>query len=578
MAGEWLFSQHFHGEGSLDAEIYLGRHLRQSPFRFAESEIRELLALRALVPGFISDCVAGTDWGHYGIIGFSSMFEQNFASLSLARALKKHDPHLKVVFGGANWEAGMGEALFRSFSFVDFAAIGEADKSFPRLLHALETNDDLRSVNGILHRTADGEVIHNAAPELVQNLDETSVPDFTDYFAQLGQSPLRATIDPWLQLETSRGCWWGQKHHCTFCGLNGGTMAFRRKSPERAFDEIVCLTERWKVPQVAFVDNILDHGYFTTLIPRLSRVNKNLHMFYETKSNLKKTQIRLLASAGIREVQPGIESLSTPVLKMMRKGVSALQNVAYLKYCQQFKIRAAWNILYGFPGESPAEYRNILELMERIVHLVPPMSICPIRLDRFSPNHNQAQELGFVNVRPLSTYQYLYDSASISLDEVCYFFDFDYATQVNPDQYVTRLILFWARWRDMVSRGAAGSLFYTVASDRSATLFDSRFNRKRDALDLTPLEASLYAFCDEPRSYRQLCEYAQQLSHDSFNLQYMHEFLDVMLDTYFMAREDDTFLSLALFGTASKTSEGVAPYLELPIASANPQTPVRAGA
>jgi magnesium-protoporphyrin IX monomethyl ester (oxidative) cyclase len=60
-----------------------------------------------------------------------------------------------------------------------------------------------------------------------------------------------------LLLETSRGCWWGAKQHCTFCGLNGGAMAFRSKSAERVVEEIRYLRDRYGVESLSVVDNIL---------------------------------------------------------------------------------------------------------------------------------------------------------------------------------------------------------------------------------------------------------------------------------------------------------------------------------
>ena len=52
------------------------------------------------------------------------------------------------------------------------------------------------------------------------------------------QTTVLRRVVPTLLFETSRGCWWGAKSHCTFCGLNGETMAFRSKSPRRALDEL----------------------------------------------------------------------------------------------------------------------------------------------------------------------------------------------------------------------------------------------------------------------------------------------------------------------------------------------------
>ena len=40
-----------------------------------------------------------------------------------------------------------------------------------------------------------------------------------------------------LYLEGSRGCWWGQKHPCSFCGLNGRKNVYRYKSAGRLYEE-----------------------------------------------------------------------------------------------------------------------------------------------------------------------------------------------------------------------------------------------------------------------------------------------------------------------------------------------------
>ena len=45
--------------------------------------------------------------------------------------------------------------------------------------------------------------------------------DYDDFLASL-RSKCPDT-EPELLFETSRGCWWGERLHCTFCGLNGTT-------------------------------------------------------------------------------------------------------------------------------------------------------------------------------------------------------------------------------------------------------------------------------------------------------------------------------------------------------------------
>ena len=109
----------------------------------------------------------------------------------------------------------------------------------------------------------------------------------------------------------------------------------------------------------------------------------DLRICYEIKANLTKEQVRLLAQAGIRDVQPGIESLSTPLLRLMKKGCSRLQNIQLLKWCRELGVRPIWNILWGFPGEDPAEYSEMAAMMPALSHLQPPMSAAKLRLDRF---------------------------------------------------------------------------------------------------------------------------------------------------------------------------------------------------
>lgn len=73
---------------------------------------------------------------------------------------------------------------------------------------------------------------------------EIPTPNYDGFFERLTDSAARDWVEPKLIVEGSRGCWWGEKHHCTFCGLNGSFMEFRGKSPARFEREIMELVER----------------------------------------------------------------------------------------------------------------------------------------------------------------------------------------------------------------------------------------------------------------------------------------------------------------------------------------------
>ena len=192
-----------------------------------------------------------------------------------------------------------------------------------------------------------------------------------------------------------------------FCGLNGSNMAFRSKSANRSLEELDYLTKRYPDKPVSVVDNILDMRYFKDFIPRLTERATPLELFFEVKANLRKEQVRQLRAAGVTMIQPGIESLSDPILKLMKKGVKAIQNIQLLKWCKEIGMRAEWNILWGFPQEPAEEYERMAHMIPLISHFQPPISASPLRLDRFSPNYDTSEQMGFKNVRPYPSYNYI---------------------------------------------------------------------------------------------------------------------------------------------------------------------------
>ena len=132
---------------------------------------------------------------------------------------------------------------------------------------------------------------------LVTNFDQAPPPDYDDYFADLDELDRQGStgLNRILLYEGSRGCWWGEKHHCTFCGLNAQAMDFRAKSPEQVASELEYLSSRYNTSRFRLVDNIIDMKYVDGLFGQLAQQHIDLDVFMETKSNLNKRQIQTLA-------------------------------------------------------------------------------------------------------------------------------------------------------------------------------------------------------------------------------------------------------------------------------------------
>ena len=152
-------------------------------------------------------------------------------------------------------------------------------------------------------------------------------------------------------------------------GFLAGLLSFRAKSPERVLAELSELAQSYGRLDFFFVDYILNRAYFDDLLPRLRDAGYDLRIFCETKANLRREEVRLLHDAGFTAIQAGVESMSTPVLKLMRKGVTALQNLRLLKWCAEYDVRLYWNVLYGIPGEPTEAYEVMAELVPSRAHL-----------------------------------------------------------------------------------------------------------------------------------------------------------------------------------------------------------------
>ena len=534
-AGERTFAHVLFGDYLPSDGIYYSDYLANQP----DAIRQQLQFAKSMAIPFLQHCLNHIPWSGYEIIGFTSLFEQNIPSLSLAYQIKRLYPDKIIVFGGPNFEEIMGLTFHRCFPFIDYVCSGEADMLFPELVKCLHYGHSIEKLPGIVYRK-NGESHYTGDARVPENLDQIPYPDYDDYFQSLWQSKLSGSVTPYLLIETSRGCWWGERAQCTFCSLNGKTIKFRGKSTERVIDEIVYLTSRYKVGFLRAVDNVINPTHFKELLPEIKRRNLNLQLYFEIRANLKKHEIELLSEAGVKIVQAGIENLSTAVLKLMRKGTTALQNIQLLKWCKQYGIQADWNIIYGFPGERPEDYQRQLKLAEILTHLNPPSGFGPLRMDRFSYNFNYAQKIGFINLRPLRSYLYLYPFKNDILLDLVYYFDYDCQTTIDDGGLLRPLEQAVLRWKSRQDQ------LYVQNGQQRTVIYDTRPVAGTAQLELDELQARIYEYCDRARKINATAQWLKEKCQIRVTIDQLQNILDDFVEKRLMVAENNSYLSLAV--------------------------------
>ena len=362
--GDWFFKQLAFPHLPDNTEQYLQRYYWAKSAE--EQQVKELVAQkREKLDTYLDELITQYGLDKAQIVGFTSMFMQNVANFAMARKLKQRNPEVITVMGGANCEFPMGRVIAERVEPIDFVFSGPALKSFPKFVQYCMDGDlsKCRSIRGVFYKgvslpasTAEtiGEELSIDTP--IELNYEDFMRRFDEYFADTG-------LEPILPFETSRGCWWGQRSHCTFCGLNGASMAYRSMKPELAIEQFKSLFRySGSVTLLEAVDNILPKNYLKDVLPRLETPS-DMQIFYEVKADLSEEDFAVLAKSKVKQIQPGIESLATSTLKLMKKGTTAFQNVNFLKMCSLYGIKPHWNLLVGFPGEGEEVYRRYLDVL-----------------------------------------------------------------------------------------------------------------------------------------------------------------------------------------------------------------------
>jgi ribosomal peptide maturation radical SAM protein 1 len=351
-----------------------------------------------------------------------------------------------------------------------------------------------------------------------------------------------AQRDVEIPFESARGCWWGEKHHCVFCGLNASGMRFRAKSSARVLEELTHQARRYRTFRFEAVDNILDTHYLRDLLPRLAEETAGFEIFYEVKANLTRAQVKLLAEAGVRAIQPGIESLSSHVLGLMRKGVRAAQNVNLLRWARYYGVRVEWNLLWGFPGETGADYAEQAAAAPHLVHLQPPGGAERIWMERFSPLFTDYQG----HREPERSYRYVYPS-SVNLDEIAYFFEYELA-ETLPDTAYTRLELAVGEWQTAWETGTPSLTFWSAPG--FVQIYDARRPGREGTYSFEGRLAEVYrAVADRPATTAAI----RRRLDPAVRPEWVREALDEFGRRGLMFLDGDLSVALALPATAPVT-------------------------
>ncbi len=370
------------------------------------------------------------------VVGFSITLDvQKMPAAAIARGLREKGFSGRLVAGGSAMDGRSPLAFLRTFTEFDAVLVGEADESWVSCLDRINAGrTDLAGIPGILCRK--GSTVLVGPPERPpEDLDGCATPDYRDYIRQYEASEWSQDGGSVLVLESSRSCWWGARSRCTFCAIDSRTRPYRTKSSDRTIAELRKLWVTYSPRVVLYTDSIFPYSYREDHLARLAEDSWSdcWSLFYETKSTVPRRTIARFACAGVREVQPGIESFSTRTLRHMRKGATALQQVNFLKWCSAYGVHAGYGLIAGTPGETAEDLRQVLSVLRAIEHLDAPEQLNWLLLFQTSDYYEQRDSYGFQDVQPLEAERLAYQAPESVLQDLVSMYRYTLPSHRDPE-------------------------------------------------------------------------------------------------------------------------------------------------
>ncbi len=247
------------------------------------------------------------------LVGISSITSTSTRSYKLINEIKKINPDVPIVMGGAH-STFMPEEVIENGS--DYAVRGEGERTILELIDAIEGKINFEDVKGLSFKK-DGNFIHNEDRELIENLDELPYPDWSllENHEEINYMPI----------QTSRGC----PYNCKFCSV---IKVFGRKYRFRSVDSVIAeikhllkIFEGTKAKRIFFYDD-----NFSANRKRVkSLLNKILDQkikmptwFSQDRLDIAEDEelVELMAKAGCMRIMAGIESINPKTLQEYNKG------------------------------------------------------------------------------------------------------------------------------------------------------------------------------------------------------------------------------------------------------------------
>jgi radical SAM superfamily enzyme YgiQ (UPF0313 family) len=250
---------------------------------------------------------------------------------------------------------------------ADFVIRGEAEMALKELIHAIEKNGEVEKIEGLVFRK-NGETILAPKRNVMKELDALPVAawDLIDMDKYRSKWIFHNGYFS-LNMATTRGC----PFKCNWCAKPIYGNRYNSRSPEKVVEELVMLKEKYHYDHIWFCDDIfgLSPGWVNRFAGLVKEKKLNLKYKIQSRADLllQENYIADLAHSGCETAWMGAESGSQKILDAMDKGTTVEQIRESTKMLKKYKIKPAFFLQFGYPGETIEDINMTIELLNELL-------------------------------------------------------------------------------------------------------------------------------------------------------------------------------------------------------------------
>lgn len=301
------------------------------------------------------------------IVGITSMFTSFYLDAhNLASLVKRIDPEIKVILGGAH--ASILPELSLKDKNIDIVVKGEGEITLWNIVQALKEGGDSSDVSGTVARK-NGNIVKNPMRHFLKDLDCLPFPAYhllpmEIYFETARDSPY--LMDSRMcGIISSRGC----PGDCSYCSIHSvWGNRWRGRSPENVADEMEFLIKNYNIKEFSFLDDSVAcskkrmQGICDEIIRRKFKVH------WSTPNGishwtLDEPLLDKMKASGCYRITFGIESgnLKTREFIGWKKNISLDQGKTITRYANKIGLWTISTFILGFPYENERSIRDSIE-------------------------------------------------------------------------------------------------------------------------------------------------------------------------------------------------------------------------